>query len=218
MKAELRKGKAELLTNARKLAVADKWNTVSFAAMNHLMARVTERDLVINMDATQFRVGKSVDGSRDAYFVKEMRSEGKPLKLDEADEAKDGSMGFFIKYFLIMSAGGFTSVPVFVLASDKMPAEEMDPYFVKGLSIGTEDLNGGGWVVFCKTRTGNRGFFEWVNTKVLIQFIQNIRSKREIDQTVPAWFQLASCSAGLANIMSSRIRFVCVEYGHILFQ
>ena len=125
-KASIRRGRAEVLTTARKIAIADKWNTVSFAAMNHLMSRVTERDLVLNMDSTQFRVGRVSDGSIEVSFVKEQRSNKKALKVDEPGQQSDGSMAFYIKYYLLMSAGGFTSDPIYVVADDKMKADEID--------------------------------------------------------------------------------------------
>ena len=39
----------------------------------------------------------------------------------------------------------------------------------------TTNLKAKGYVIFCKSRAGNKQFFEWFNNKVVFEFISSIR-------------------------------------------
>jgi hypothetical protein len=76
------------------------------------------------------------------------------------DKKSDGIVAFYIKYYLMISAYGFTSDPVYVIADGFMLDNEIDTYTVPGLNVST-GLEGVGHIVFCKTRGCNLKFYEW---------------------------------------------------------
>jgi hypothetical protein len=76
------------------------------------MSQITNSALILNFDATQFTVGY------DSNKKIEVKSIGKqddgPLKV-LPNKQNAGIVKFSIKYFLLMSACGFTSDPVLIV-------------------------------------------------------------------------------------------------------
>jgi hypothetical protein len=177
---------AEVTTDARAAAISDLRNAISFAAMNSLMVPITPSKLILNADASQFKVGYDSNKKIEVKYL--VKPAGKPLKvLPEKNDA--GITAYFIKYYLLMSAGGFSADPVFVIADGSMGANEIDWYKVQGLGVGT-DLTAAGYVVFCQSRCCNLEFYKWFNNSILIPFVFKIKSTYKIDDTAPTWFQL----------------------------
>ena len=63
-------GKAKTTTTARLGAEADLRHAILIAAANHLIVQLVKCNLILNMDATQFRVGTNVD---EKQIVKHLR-------------------------------------------------------------------------------------------------------------------------------------------------
>lgn len=172
---ELTTGNAETTPNARVEAESDIRHTVSFAACNHLMVKLVNPNLIVNMGATQFKVGNSGDDLvKVVVRRKNLRSaQGGKIKLKtKSRKGKTGIVAYYIKYYLVMSAGGYSSKPVFVIQDENMEADAMDAYEVPGLGISGHF----GWIVFCKKRAGNSKFFEWMNESVVFKLISEIRA------------------------------------------
>lgn len=79
----------------------------------------------------------------------------------------------------MISAYGFTSDPVYVIADGFMPDNEIDTYTVPGLNVST-GLEGVGHIVFCKTRGCNLKFYEWYVETFLIPFVKGIRARHKL--------------------------------------
>jgi hypothetical protein len=184
----IKTGAAEVTTTARQVACEDVRNFITFGCMNGYMVPNTPLCLVCNMDATAFTVGKAIDGKTIVkYFVKE---EGVPLKAAPGKKTKGDPTGLFtIKYYLIMGAAGNVSVPVYVFQDDRMSETDVEIHKVMGLGIGT-DVTSSGYMVFMKSRAGNKAFFSWLNTDVIIPYVNDVRKAYDLTKEDPVWFQL----------------------------
>lgn len=181
---EIKTGNAETTTNARALAVADIRNAVSFAAMNSLMVPLSHPALIMNVDGTQFTVGCN----KDKVQVKYVEATDGPLKVLPQKSSGSG-VAYFIKYYLLMAAEGFTSDPVYIMADDDMPEGDFAVYEVPGLHAHT-GLAGKGYIVFCKTRCCNAAFYDWFNRSILVPFVEATRMHYSLPRDTLAWFQL----------------------------
>lgn len=198
-------GGAELTTNARTLACNDKRNAVALAAGCHAMIPLVNYNLIINMDATQFKVGFNSKQTIKVFYVADDESDDavldpdielghkRPRQLKAAPQPSDGTGGLtclFIKYMLIMSAGGKVCCPVYILADDSLDKEEFYHYELPGLGVSTDARNRG-YIVFCKTRCCNIAFYKWLNESIIVLFIMDIRSGTDgLGDTDTAWLSL----------------------------
>ena len=82
----------------------------------------------------------------------------KALKSDN-----QGITSYFIKFFCMVNAFGNTADPVFIVADDKMNEDEIDVHTITGCTT----VKAKGYVVFCKSRAGNKQFFEWMGSSML---------------------------------------------------
>ncbi len=98
-------------------------------------------------------------------------------------------MAIFIKFFLLINAAGDMMSPVYVIADNNMLVEELDVYNIKGLGIGAEP-GSSAYLCFCKTRSCNRCFFEWLHYTVLTKAFCWLRSVYGLGEEQPVWFQL----------------------------
>ena len=64
-----KKKKAEVTTEARAVALADKRNMITFAAINKALVPLTVPELILNWDATQYGVGDGKDGKVDVVVA-----------------------------------------------------------------------------------------------------------------------------------------------------
>ena len=120
--SKLKSGYAETTTDARAKACASIRSAVSNAAMHAAVVPLCHRDLILNSDATQFLVGNKNGKVVVLYIAK---SDGQPLKL-QPGATEDYSLAFFIKYYLLMSVGGYTARPIYIIANDFMSEKEID--------------------------------------------------------------------------------------------
>jgi hypothetical protein len=178
----LAKQNIEEITDARYAATFDVYNAISYAAMNYFVVPLSNPHLIINYDATQYKVGYNQDGAVECVVMKSDLSNKKKVFKTLGDK---GLVSYFIKWFCVINASGQNSSPVFLIADSSMEPEDIDVHFVKDLGCSTQ-VGSNGYVVFCKTRCGNRKFYEWFNKEILIPFITTIRDIYEL-QDIPAY-------------------------------
>jgi hypothetical protein len=185
----IRTGNAEVTTNARVESVASVRNFVSFAAMNQFMVPKVSSKLIFNVDATQFIVGHDACGNVTVKYIETEDNKDKPLK--SLPDGHNVSKNLYaIKYFLFISAFGFQTEPVYVIADDSMDEDAIDVHRVEGLGVGTQ-LESHGYLVFCKTRCCNLAFFVWYNKHVVIPAVGRGRDHFNcLSSESLAWFQL----------------------------
>jgi hypothetical protein len=166
----IKEANGEATTDARALATSSVRNAVAFAAMNELVVPLCTPVLILNVDATQFTVGADDNGKILVKYFE--RVPGKPLKV--LPRKGDGGLFYTIKYYCLVSAMGYASFPVFVIANKSMDEHAIDVHRVEGLGIGTS-VNEHGYVIFCKSRLGNRAFFDWFILILLIPWVKDLR-------------------------------------------
>jgi hypothetical protein len=179
---------SESTTWARADAQGDIRNAVSFAVMNSLMVPLTEPDLIINSDATQYTVG---GGAKRVQVIMISRDEAQEGPIKSKPQKSDGGlMAYFKKHYATVSAMGCSATPVFMATDDNMKVDDIDVYAVPGLGNGT-DVGCEGLLVFLKTRVPTIPFYIWFIKEVLVPFVTDIRSAAGgcLDGKL-AWFQL----------------------------
>ena len=91
---------------------------------------------------------------------------------------------------MLISAAGITAPPVFVIADERMAEGEFKVYTIVGLGLTTEVAGCDIYVMYCKTRCGNVGFYRWLIESILVLWVQEIRRKYNLPFDCIAWFQL----------------------------
>lgn len=183
-KAGLRFGNAESVPAERVEAMEEFCNFVSFAATNATMVPYIHPSLILNADATQFKVGDDDELIRVVYFADEVEG---PLKT--AADQRSSSTCIFIKYYLCMSAHGYVAPPIFIICDESMEKEDLAVHELPAFGVGGR-LDETAYLVFCRTRGCNSNFYEWFNTVVLIPFVQLTRKTMGLPEDSQAWFQL----------------------------
>jgi len=143
-KLRVTRGRGKTSTDARVKAVADIRNVISFGEMNQLMVNIVNPALIINSDATQYESAMDSSENVNIVYVKKLPSE----QLDRGEkignkvlpnEQSISLTQFFIKYYLLISAVGLMSTPVYIIADDNIPAGECVieevPMLSNGLSV-----------------------------------------------------------------------------------
>ena len=157
--------------DTRQVAVYDIYNAISYAAMNHVLVPLCKPQLILNYDATQFRVGYGTNGCV-SVVIPETEKNMKHKVMKRKDNK--GITAYYIKYMCLISAFGFISEPVFLVADSNMSKEDIDVQEVMGLGVTSTVTKG--YVVFCQSRAGNASFFEWFNQVIVLGFIESIRT------------------------------------------
>lgn len=83
-------------------------------------------------------------------------------------------LGFAIKLFLCINAGGFVAPMILVVAVKGMGEDDWHHEAIKGLSI-TNAVNEVGHMYFSKTRCGTKGMWKDILTRCIIPFILAVR-------------------------------------------
>ena len=151
-------------TSARQLAQQDIRNYVSVAAMHKAMSNQDRPELIFNFDATTYGTNNS-----DKWVVyPHKRGDNSPVtRID------DSGMQLFVKSYFYHNAVGDLGPLVLVVADDTMDSDSIETYALPGGSWRVRDSPG--WIVFCKSREGNRMFFEWFLKVVVVPFVNKIR-------------------------------------------
>ena len=157
-KLDIKTRHAENGTAAREEACASVRNIVSMASMNDgiINGYGVQQHLILNMDGTQYTVGTNKH-STEIKFIR--RESTKSLKTSPG-EGEKGIVCFFIKFYLLISAFGYSADPVYVLQDCNMDEDKIDVNRVEELGM-TNNIGTCGYVVFCKTRCCNTLFYMW---------------------------------------------------------
>ena len=181
----IKTGQAEVTTTARAEATADIRNYISFIAFLAWAKHNFDLALVLNGDATQFEVGgKGSEMVEVKYLEPQVQLKIEPQQTEESQGLK-----FFIKFYLIINAKGASSDPVYIIASSRIPEDEIDVYRIPQLShhcSGTTKA----YLVFCNTRGCNVQFYEWLNREVLTSFIMTLKAQNNLPEDARSVFML----------------------------
>jgi hypothetical protein len=186
---KLMKTAAEQATAARLQACSCFRNLFTMITANSIMASITPRQLILNMDATQFHVGGNCIKKVDVLIPK--GSKNSNLKCKPKKNMNAGISAYFIKYYLILTADGKAAPAIFLLADDKMNVDALDVHKVVGVGHSNCPESNYCYIVFTKTRAGNEKFYSWLIEIMLISFVQSTRQYLPDDyKNHQAWFQL----------------------------
>ena len=125
-KLDLSEANAETWTDARYKACSDKRNAVAFAVACSIMVPSSHRALLVNADGTSVNVGAILNQKRKVIF-KGPRGKRQGVKVLD-NHKKKGGMGYFIKYYQIISAAPAIADPIYVVADENMKKGEIDWY------------------------------------------------------------------------------------------
>lgn len=178
---------AEKTTLARAAAVSDIRNLATFIAANHYMVPITNSNLIMNADATQCLTSGEAKRKVKVKVLKGRNTSDDPLKVLPTD--KDSLTAFFIKYYMVIGAGGSLAPPIFIVADENMTEGRINVHEVHGLGIGV-DPSSLGYVVFCKSRTLCHLFYTWLIESVIVPYVANIKISKNLDQDSVCWFTL----------------------------
>jgi hypothetical protein len=163
---------AQVTTEARKRNLADPRNYFSHAAYHAAYIAGTPAACVVNMDASQFSAGQS-GHSVKSFYIQSQDDEGNNINTDRPlgrDSVDSDTNPVYVKTFQHISAQGTCADHVYIIADDKMGAEEMHKTFIPGLACLTS-VRGGSWVVLMKTRKCNAAFWKWLSENVSFPFM-----------------------------------------------
>ena len=167
---QLKSATAEATTFARAEAISSIRNAVSFILAMFIFRHV-KPSLVINMDATQYTVGRSQKANTVIY---DPETQKKKCLKTLPPEKGGFLMHMFIKYVHVITAGRRMGDPIFLIADDSMSEDDFDVQECPCLAIGTS-LGSTAWITFSKTRCWNASGYRWFNTLILIPFVQRIK-------------------------------------------
>lgn len=164
-KLDIRMNVGQRTTLARQRAQQDIRNYVSAAVMHKALSPPGRPALILNFDATTY----VTNGARDLSVYPHRKGDKRPVA-----QVDDSSLELFIKFYFCHPTLGDLAPLVLVVIDETMDLDTIDPHQLKGGSWnGAADLRV--WVVFSKTREGNRAFFEWYITTVIVPFINRVR-------------------------------------------
>lgn len=170
--ADSKFGNADKTTKARQEACSDPRNAAAFAAMIGHANRTVNYHLKLNVDATQFKLGHDTKKKEVVLVPLKSGDMKRAAKAESTDDA-EGITAYFIKAYILISAGGHAAAPIYVVASKEMPEGAIDVYPVSGLGLHTGTF---GHVVFCQARHPLPvAFYEWFYSTPLQVFIDSIK-------------------------------------------
>lgn len=176
---DMKKGKVQHKTKARRVAEADVRNVLSMHCLVNAFCQTLKPNMIGNFDATQFVI--SQENADEGYYIKQEREnddepppEARPLTAEST-----GLLSFAVKYYHVNNAAGFCSNPVFVVSDPTMTDKEFKFSRINGLGSSTSQLDNYGWLCITKTRACNPEFYTWFVTKVLIEFMQLSRTSSD---------------------------------------
>ena len=175
---------AQAATDARAQAGLEKQSFIGCAAALFAMANIVKvpRQLWLNCDATQFEMS-SKNSRNKAVKKKGQNTSTHPVTIHENVRH---ALATFVKWFPFISAMGFLTPSVYIVADPSVPENEIHAVRVPGLGITTDPLNNYGYVVFSNTRVPPVKFYEWVLKEICIPFVQNIRLTFNMSPDAPA--------------------------------
>jgi hypothetical protein len=156
----------QVTTEARWIAGRDIRNMVSMASMLHLY-KDNPPQLMGNMDATRIHI--SFDEATELATTGSSRKENIPLT-----RMGTTSLGVAVKQYTLISASGHISL-TFLMSEPSLNVEDFIHFSVPGLSISTGDPSFQSEICLCQTRNGNKSFYEYLFTVVVVNFARQLR-------------------------------------------
>jgi hypothetical protein len=147
-KLNIVKVKSVMRNKARVEAVADPRNQWSWMGVLDALEDGQRACEHASSDSTQYQVTK-----KKVVMVKK----GVQGNVQATQQGEDKT-ALNIKRWVAVTGNGSYSVPIFIIASPNLKKEECDWYEVPGLSQSSEG-DCSGWMVFTKTRAGNKEVF-----------------------------------------------------------
>ena len=133
--------------------------------------------LLVNYDATQFIISNYNAVKQTVMISEEYKPPKGSTPVKAPPQSKSSSLDYGIKWFCIAGGGGQQCPElVFLIADPNMDKDDFKFYDVKHLS-GAATAGARGYVCFTKTRGGNEKFFKWLNTGVVLPFIEMLKDQ-----------------------------------------
>jgi hypothetical protein len=174
-KANLKHHNCEVGTAARIKACSSIFHVLTFAAANKLhVERMKCLATLGNSDGLSVETTGNKKETKCVIFGVKEEEKNYKVAPDPKNPGENGLL-FSAKMMRSGCAAGFEATNVFVLADERMEAEEISVHEVLGLGQGTCAANPG-YIVFAKTRCGNKAFYEWYWTSVLLPWFTVLRS------------------------------------------
>ena len=178
---------ADSTTDARRKAELNVNNAIGYAAAATAIMPHIDPRMVGNPDASQYVYSQEVE--KAVYFGKwteflKQHPEVTNIKSDP-DGSKEGGLGFGIKYYCFISAGGIIGDPIFIVADDNMAKDEIDVYDLDDFGFGCQ-FEQHSYLVFMKTRVPGKSFYRWFLESYLVPYVLKLRVKYKTE----SWFFL----------------------------
>jgi hypothetical protein len=157
--------KPQQTTKARAKAGADLRNNLTLAAMHAAFSALLSFHLIMNMDASTFRVQFSTNDR--VCRVARCKDAATITETDEMD--------VFQKILFVANAHGGLAPPLFVIADGSLSAEQCIILTVPGLNFNYTGA-APGYIAVCRTRSGNDASFKFAYTTFLPSFVRECRT------------------------------------------
>lgn len=156
------------LTKARMVACMDPRASYTWLVLNMALCSCLSSFYKFNMDPATIKV----EDTGLLSVIKKCKEDSMPLS--NLDLPLDTCI--FIKWIHLTSAGGEMSDIVLHIAIDALSDDDFHKEYVTGLThnIGYE---GGGWILFSKTRGGNKGLWTWYYQNICIPTINCAKNR-----------------------------------------
>ena len=160
--------RAQEMTECRVKAASDVRNAFTLYVMLLAFAKALWSCMIFNWDAVTFEIKK--EGAKFVWYIKDP-NDNTPVTASGTSELPMG-----IKWIPIISADGAISRIVLVVAIDSFAPDTFEKYPIKGLTCSNGRQSPPGWLCFCRTRAGNKQFWNWFMTEIVIPEVQDARS------------------------------------------
>ena len=161
--------------------------------------------MIINSDATQFTVGGNVKKKTEVVYSNSRNTSYEPLKV--LPDQREGLTAYSIKYYAIISAGGYVANPIFIIADEHMNEDDIAIYEIAPMGLSTNP-HCKGYLVFCKTRRLNKEIYEWMAEEVMIIFIKEIKTSQELPEDSLVYTNIDGEDLQLKTLIDLRIQAI----------
>lgn len=158
----------QLKTPARVVAEADPRNAYTMYVMVQALCQDLDPNMIFNFDNTQYVIDKDASGR----FVCVKTEKNGPLTAEGT-----GKLGLAVKSYHLHNANGYSSEMVIVIADDSMDENALKVHQITGFG-NNNAIDSVGYLVFTKSRCGNKQFFRWYSNLIVIPFIEKCRQAK----------------------------------------
>jgi hypothetical protein len=159
-------------TDARMRSCFDFRMTYTMWVMLAAFTKLLWRQCIWNIDATQFKISENF--ADDTVDIIKDEEDDSPISTNSAGK----EIGIAIKWMQMGSAHGESAPLVLMVALKDMKEDQFYVAEIPGLSS-TTDVGRVGYLVFCKSRAGNKDFFRWFIEHIVIPTVTKSRESHE---------------------------------------